>query len=308
LLDALHTCETALVLDPDLAEAHNLRGILLEELGRGREALAAYREAVRLDPDLVEAQENLSEAEAELGEQAEVLSVSMEDNLLPGEELSWTQAWTMVHAQRSAPVEDISLPRARLSWIQVWTLVLAQPSVAAFQILLRDPQVSATRGYRWVLISSTVGNAILWLVGYSMLSSEIGNMSGTYSAFLRSALCFPFVLVSGGLGAILGLAIRAGVTHWIARALGGTGRFPELVYAIAAYAAPLAIIVRVAIIIPYVGLLISPVAISSIVLNVMAVKAVHRFGWGKAIGASLLSLTLQVTSIIVVAVLLFPAW
>lgn len=63
---ALLKCDLAIQLNPGLAEAHNLRGIVLEELGRRREAAAAYREAIRLDPGSAEAEENLHELEAEL--------------------------------------------------------------------------------------------------------------------------------------------------------------------------------------------------------------------------------------------------
>ncbi len=59
-------CEAAIRLDPGLADAHNLRGIVLEELGRKQEAVAAYHQAVGFDPAFVEAWENLREAEAEL--------------------------------------------------------------------------------------------------------------------------------------------------------------------------------------------------------------------------------------------------
>ena len=63
---ALRKCEAAVELTPERAEAHNLRGIVLESLGRKEEALAAYREAIRLEPALQEAQENLQELETEL--------------------------------------------------------------------------------------------------------------------------------------------------------------------------------------------------------------------------------------------------
>lgn len=59
--DALRKCETAVRFDPGYAEAHNLRGIVLEELERTAEAIAAYGEAVRLDPTFDEARMNLSE-------------------------------------------------------------------------------------------------------------------------------------------------------------------------------------------------------------------------------------------------------
>jgi hypothetical protein len=63
---ALQQCELAIQLAPDLADAHNLRGIILEQLGRRKEAIAAYAEAVRLDPDFGVARENLAEAQAEV--------------------------------------------------------------------------------------------------------------------------------------------------------------------------------------------------------------------------------------------------
>jgi tetratricopeptide (TPR) repeat protein len=65
--DALRQCETAVRYDPGYAEAHNLRGIVLEELELKEEAIAAYGEAVRLAPAFDEARKNLSEAEAEQG-------------------------------------------------------------------------------------------------------------------------------------------------------------------------------------------------------------------------------------------------
>lgn len=65
--DALSECETAIRFDPGYAEAHNLRGIVLEELGRKADAVAAYAQAVRLDPSFDEARENLHEAKAEQG-------------------------------------------------------------------------------------------------------------------------------------------------------------------------------------------------------------------------------------------------
>lgn len=63
---ALEECEAAIRLDAGLAEAHNLRGIILEELGQKEQAILAYREAVRLAPGFREAEENLRDAEGEL--------------------------------------------------------------------------------------------------------------------------------------------------------------------------------------------------------------------------------------------------
>jgi len=62
---ALADCEIALQLNPNFAEAHNLRGLILDEMGRTNDAIASYREAIRLNPSLDEARANLRDAEAE---------------------------------------------------------------------------------------------------------------------------------------------------------------------------------------------------------------------------------------------------
>jgi hypothetical protein len=62
---ALRQCELAIELAPNLADSHNLRGIVLEQLGRKEQAIVAYNEAIRLKPDFEEAKENLYEAQDE---------------------------------------------------------------------------------------------------------------------------------------------------------------------------------------------------------------------------------------------------
>jgi Tetratricopeptide repeat/zinc-ribbon domain len=62
---ALEHCDQAIVYNPASAEAHNLRGLILDGLGKIDQAILAYREALRLDPDFAGAQANLASAEAE---------------------------------------------------------------------------------------------------------------------------------------------------------------------------------------------------------------------------------------------------
>jgi uncharacterized RDD family membrane protein YckC len=63
---ALEECATAIRLDPGFADAHNLRGGILESLEQKEEAIGAYREVIRLGPVFKEAIENLRDAEKEL--------------------------------------------------------------------------------------------------------------------------------------------------------------------------------------------------------------------------------------------------
>ena len=63
LKNILQMCDSVLASEPNLAVAHNLRGMVLEDLKRPEEAMAAYREALRLEPSFSDAQENLSDLE-----------------------------------------------------------------------------------------------------------------------------------------------------------------------------------------------------------------------------------------------------
>ena len=59
--------EATLRLAPDLAQAHNNLGLLLEAAGRRREALAQFEAAVRLAPSDPQARGNRGRLRAQIG-------------------------------------------------------------------------------------------------------------------------------------------------------------------------------------------------------------------------------------------------
>ena len=63
--EALELCEGVLDQDWNNAIAHNLKGLILDRMGRVKEAIEAYREATFANPDFVEASDNLREAQAD---------------------------------------------------------------------------------------------------------------------------------------------------------------------------------------------------------------------------------------------------
>ncbi len=79
---ALEECESAISIDASIADAHNLRGALLEELDRTAEALASYETAVGIEPGFAEAEENLSGLRAEFKARSELVTVAV-FNFLP---------------------------------------------------------------------------------------------------------------------------------------------------------------------------------------------------------------------------------
>lgn len=63
---ALADCDLALEYTPDAARLHNLRGLILDALGKTGLAVLEYKIALQLEPGLSEASDNLADAEAEL--------------------------------------------------------------------------------------------------------------------------------------------------------------------------------------------------------------------------------------------------
>ena len=90
-------------------------------------------------------------------------------------------------------------------------------------------------------------------------------------------------------------AAFTGIVQWIAGLFGGRGSFEKLVYVLAAITVPFTLIsalLTALSAIPFVGLCFGFVSLIAglyvLVLEVMAVKAVNQFDWGKAAASLLL--------------------
>lgn len=176
-------------------------------------------------------------------------------------------------------------PLEPLSWHQTWLLALTQPSVATFERIARDPNASSRRAYKWVLISSLVSDALLILV-YAVIQPPFtfNALSGFASELICAIPLTAFVLV-------FTIIIFSFIAQWISKKMGGTGTYSQLIYAFAASLAPITLVVALVNIIPltFVQYLTTLLGIYGIFLDVLAVRAVHQFGWGKAIGSYLLT-------------------
>jgi tetratricopeptide (TPR) repeat protein/SAM-dependent methyltransferase len=65
--EAAAAYRTSIGLAPDVADTHNGLGNALKDMGRAGDALAAYQDAIRLKPDFAEAHSNLGNALKDLG-------------------------------------------------------------------------------------------------------------------------------------------------------------------------------------------------------------------------------------------------
>jgi len=198
-----------------------------------------------------------------------------------------------------------------LPWYKVWTNALTRPSVAEYEALVSQPGVSTAKASLWVFLASTIGYAIS-LLALLVVPSLFPYYSQTSSTDLSGLglvlLCFaPF----GGLLSVVGLYISAGLSHILAKALGGVGSFSQLAYAIAAYTSPISLVASVIGLIPLVNCLGIFIGAYAIGLNILSVKAVHKFSWGKAVLSSAVIIGLLIALVgclvIVILALMGPA-
>lgn len=106
---ALLECDTAIEIDPYVADVHNLRGIVLEELGRTTEALESYEQAIRLDPDYTDAKENLSALKSELASDTHLVTIA-----------------TFSH------VMEAYIPKTKLDVEGIWSFVADEETVTMY--------------------------------------------------------------------------------------------------------------------------------------------------------------------------------
>lgn len=182
------------------------------------------------------------------------------------------------------------------SWSDEWRNALTQPIVATYETIAGSMNATTSAAYRWIFISALV-TVVIQLIAESVFGVGLFGALGTTICIVLIA---PFV-------AVLGFAIAIIVTHGAAKLLGGVGTRDQYSYAVAAYAAPLAIIAAVLGSIPaaIIFSLNYGFTVYGSVLGVIAVKSVYKISWGRAIVAVIIgpALVLVLVAIIVIVIL-----
>ena len=183
------------------------------------------------------------------------------------------------------------------STFQVWTRALTKPNEHTYAALASSPKAKATTAYLWMFVASLIQFLLSSLVQRQMMDnfrlygfdmSALGPRGGI-GALLVSLICVAPVLAA--LSTLL-FAVVVAIVQWLARMFGGTGTYDQLAYAMAAIAAPVAILSGILSLlgaIPYAGVCFGLLGFLAglyvLVLQIMAVKGVNRIGWGAALGA-----------------------
>jgi uncharacterized membrane protein len=198
---------------------------------------------------------------------------------------------------------------ATYTWFAAWRAALTRPSVATYTDLLLDPRASLGRAVAWLFVSTLLaylmGLALQTLLFPSVLGEilrEAGDVApGVLLAF--SLACTPFVAAS----AIATYLAGFGLVHFIASALGSQGSYTQVVYAHAAYLAPLGMLTTVLGMIPLINCLTLPLALYSFGLQLMALKASTRLSWGRVLAVlGILALLVTLLAVVLTLGLLAP--
>lgn len=217
------------------------------------------------------------------------------------------------------PVSGATSP-GMAGWFSTWMTAVTKPSEQTYATLAEHPDAASNnRAFTWVFIAGTVAalingilNAILTLAGFGTsagITSYFGGDASRGIAFTFGvAICSS--PIAGAVGALL-FAIFTGIVQWIARLFKGTGSYSQLAYALAAISVPFTLVSSLLSpfsVIPYVGLCVSGLSLIlglyALVLEIMAVKGVNKFGWGEAAGSVFLPVLLIICCAVVFGVVM----
>jgi hypothetical protein len=184
--------------------------------------------------------------------------------------------------------------------LPVWTKVFTKPNERTFLEITDHPEAKARSAYIWVFIAGTLSaliNSLVQfigtLVGLQQAMPDFGQVPGLPGAVgaagLFGAVCGAPIV---GLFSVIGFALGVAIVQATARFFGGQGTFDKLAYAFGAIAVPFSLLsglVAPLNLIPYIAFCTVPIllglALYVMFLEVTAIKAVHRFGWGEAAAA-----------------------
>ncbi len=209
-------------------------------------------------------------------------------------------------SQKTPLISDIPPAQAR-TWNETWSLVLTQPSVGTFQEIIEDPKASKRRAYLWVFVATLVGSAISVVVNalFSEITAPTSNTSESTSTFVSTLLALLLGTPVSALLATFVFADAVLLTQFVAHKLGGTGTIKQLMWASAAYVAPLSLGATALSAISIVNCTALLLSLYGLLLNCIAIKTVNRLSWGKAFVAALIAPLLLL--IIAVALILLTA-
>ena len=183
----------------------------------------------------------------------------------------------------------------------VWSRVFTQPKEQTFAEISSHPEAKAKSAYIWVFLAGTLSSLIgsltqfvIGLAGLRAAAPDFTELPGAPALLgfggLLTAVCSAPV---AGVFSVIGFALGVSIVHATARFFGGQGTFDKLAYSFGAISVPFSLISALMVPLNAVPLAVFctlpallALGIYALFLQVTAIKAVHRCGWGEA-GAAL---------------------
>ena len=196
----------------------------------------------------------------------------------------------LMNEQPNAPM----LPGRSQPMFQTWINALTKPNEETYAQIAASPEAKTSSALLWVFVASLIQSFVAFLMQGVLMSQMMQNsgFENQMAPGLVSVLCGA--PVAAAISVVL-FAAFTGIVQWIAGLFGGRGSFEKLVYVLAAITVPFTLISALLTLlsaIPFVGLCFGLfsllAALYVIVLQIMAVKAVNQFDWGKAAASLLL--------------------
>lgn len=200
-----------------------------------------------------------------------------------------------MNEEMNAPMSPDPEPAGYSDWFTTWMNAVSKPNEQTYANIASSPNAKTSTALLWVFLGGLINFFVISLVQTAIMGQFLEGLDlegfsggGTGFSFI-SAICGAPV---GALFSVLMFAVFTGVVQWVAKMFGGTGTFEQLAYTFAAITVPFTLVSSVLSLlsaIPYIGacfaVLSLLLAIYIIILEVMAIKGVNKFGWGQAVGS-----------------------
>jgi hypothetical protein len=196
----------------------------------------------------------------------------------------------LMNEQPNAPM----LSGGSQSMFQTWMNALTKPNEETYAQIATSPQAKTGTALLWVFVASLIQSFVTFLMQGVLMSQMIqgSGLENQASTGLVGVICGAPIFAA--ISVVL-FAAFTGIVQWIAGLFGGRGSFEKLVYVLAAIIVPFTLVSALLTLlsaIPFVGLCFGFISLGAalyvLVLEVMAVKAVNQFDWGKAAASLLL--------------------
>lgn len=156
--------------------------------------------------------------------------------------------------------------------------MLTHPSVETLGQLARTPQATGNRAHLWIFLSALAGAVLA-----SLVSAFVGALLDAPPVTRPTSLDLLMLSPVVALFELLLFVIITNLLILIARALGGKGVYSRLAYALSTFISPLILISSVLSAIPVVNATNMLTALYGLGLTVVALRAITRLNWGKAV-------------------------